>query len=215
MASQVVESFASRGERAAMYIFDERIQTLLLRARGLGLDLEKWLDKGILEIQQNDPAEFTPGELSQMIVNAVIERNVKLIVIDSLAGYIYAMPEENSLTLHLHELLSVLNQYGVTTLMVLTEHGPSSPPSHVRLDLSYLADSVLRFHSFEYDGEIRNAISVFKRRTGDHERALRELRFGSQGLNIGKVLRGFRGILSGTVEYRVGELPDAESVDRI
>ena len=200
MASQCVVAAAQRGERVAMYIFDERIQTLLERTKGLGLDLQGQIDAGQVEVQQVDPTELTPGEFSHAVHQAITQRGVRLVVIDSLAGYVHAMPNERLLTLHLHELLSYLNQEGVTVLLVMAQHGLPGTPRQAPFDLSYISDSVLLFHPFEYAGELRKAVSMYKRRGGRHEPTIHPLQFSPQGIQIGEPLRGFRGILSDSVE---------------
>ncbi|MBN2292216.1 MAG: AAA family ATPase [Pirellulales bacterium] len=214
MASQIVAAAAGRNERGAMFIFDERIQTLLDRAKGLGLDLEEQLGNGLVEVHQVDPAELTAGEFSQTVSRAVTERDVRLVVIDSLAGYLNAMPNERLLTLYLHELLSYLNHQGVTVLMVMTQHGLPGISRHTPFDLSYIADSVLLFQTFEYAGELHKAISVYKRRYGAHEPTLRELCFGAQGIQIGEPLRQFQGIVTGTPSYTGERLPDVRDHDQ-
>ena len=200
VACQFAEAAVRRGERAALYVFDERIQTMLRRARGLGLDLQGALDRGMLEVRQVDPAELTPGEFSHAIREAVAERGVRLVVIDSLTGYVHAMPDERLLTLHLHELLSYLGQQGVTVLLVMAQHGLPGTPRQAPFDLSYISDSVLLFHTFEYAGELRKAVSMYKRRGGAHEPTIHPLQFSPQGIQIGEPLRRFRGILSGSAE---------------
>lgn len=200
VASQIAVAGAQRGERTAIYVFDERIRTLMARARGLGLDLEEQVDRGLVELQQIDPAEMTPGEFSHLVHRAVRDRGVELVVIDSLAGYVHAMPDERLLSLHLHELLAFLSEHEVSTLMVMAQHGLGGIQRQAPFDLSYIADSVLLFHLFEHGGEIRKAVSVYKRRGGAHETSLRELRLGEDGIQIGDPLRGVPGILgSGAV----------------
>ncbi len=211
VASQFAVAAAERGERTAMYVFDERIQTLLGRARGLGLDLERHLERSTLEIQQIDPAELTVGQFSHTVSRATAERGIRLVILDSLAGYVHAMPSERSLALHLHELLSYLGQQGVTVLMVMAQHGLVGSARRTPFDLSYIADNVLLFHAFEYAGELRKAISVYKRRGGAHEAALRELQFGPEGIRIGEPLRKFHGILTGTPRYLGETLPDVRA----
>ncbi len=201
VASQLVTAAAQRGERAAMYIFDERLQTLLERSKGLGLDLQGQIEAGRIEVQQVDPAELTPGEFSHAVHEAIAERGVRLVVIDSLAGYVHAMPNERLLALHLHELLSYLSQQGVTVVLVMAQHGLPGTPRHAPFDLSYIADSVFLFHVFEHAGELRKAISVYKRRSGGHEPTLRPLEFGPKGISIGEPLRQFSGILTGTAHF--------------
>lgn len=210
LACQIAAASADRGEAAAMYIFDERVQILLARARSIGLELESRREKGLLEIRQVDPAELTPGEFSDAVRRAVLERGVKLVVIDSLAGYLSAMPEERWLSLYLHELLGFLGDHDVTPIMVMPQHGLPGTLRHAPFDLTYIADSVLLFHVFEFAGELRKAISVYKRRGGGHEGTLRELQFGSDGVTVGERLRHFQGITTGTPRFFGGNLPDAE-----
>ncbi len=196
VASQFAMAAAQRGERAAIYAFDERVQTMLQRAAGLGLDLQGQIDAGRVELQQIDPAELTPGQFSHAVHQAVVERGVRLVVLDSLAGYVHAMPNERLLTLHLHELLSYLSQQGVTVLLVMTQHGLPGTLRHAPFDVSYIADSVFLFHLFEHAGEVCKAISMYKRRSGGHESTLRAMQFGPQGISLGAPLREVRGILS-------------------
>ena len=204
VATQFATAAADRAERSAMYIFEERVQTLLQRANGLHLDLKMQIDRGLIEIRQIDPAEVTPGEFADDLCRAVTERGVRMVIIDSLAGYANAMPNERLLSLHLHELLSYLNQQGVTVLMVMTQHGLSGGPRYAPFDLSYISDSVLLFHTFEHAGELRKAISVYKRRGGAHESTLRELRLGPRGIHVGDPLRQFQGVFTGSPHF-VGE----------
>jgi len=214
VASQFALAAARRGERSAVYIFDERIQTLLRRAKGLGLNLEAEVERGLVELRQIDPAELSPGEFSHAVLRAIAERDVRMLVFDSLAGYLHAMPDERLLSVHLHELLSYLSQQAVTVLMVMTMHGLPGNPRHTPFDLSYISDSVLLFHAFEYAGEFRKAISVYKRRSGGHERTLRELQLGPQGIRIGEPLRQFHGILTGTPRFTGKGLPDVRDDDQ-
>lgn len=208
IACKYVAAAADRGEASAMYIFDERVQTLLSRMEGMGIDLEGYIDGGMVNIRQIDPAELTPGELSHSIRQDVAERGVRLVVIDSLAGYFQAMPNEQLLALHLHELLSYLSQQGVSILLVMTQHGFLSNQRYTPIDISYVSDSVLQFHLFEYAGELRRAISVYKRRSGNHERTIRELQFGPKGIMIGAPLTAFHGILTGIPRHNGGTLAD-------
>jgi circadian clock protein KaiC len=205
VATQFSVAAAGRGERVAMYIFDERLQTLLGRAAGLNLGLQEQMDAGRIEVQQVDPAELTPGEFSHAVHQAIAQRGVRTVVIDSLAGYVHAMPNERLLTLHLHELLSYLSQQGVTVLLVMAQHGLFGTSLHTPFDLSYISDSVLLFHWFEYAGELRKAISMYKRRSGGHEATLRPLQFGPQGISIGDPFRQYSGILTGTAHLRKEE----------
>jgi circadian clock protein KaiC len=199
IATQYVEAAAARGERSAMFVFDESIATLLERSAGLGMDIKALMDAGVVTIRQVDPAELGPGEFSYAVREAV-ESGVSLVVIDSLTGYMNAMPSERFLTLHLHELLMYLSQQGVTTLMIATQHGIIGPTQRPVVDTSYLADTVVLLRYFETFGEVRQVISVIKKRTGKHERTIRELRF-DKGLVVGRPLVEFRGVLSGSPEF--------------
>ncbi|MDY7109927.1 MAG: ATPase domain-containing protein [Planctomycetota bacterium] len=210
VAAQFAAAAAKAGERAAMYIFDERVQTLLTRTASLGLGLHEQVQGGRVEIQQVDPAELTAGEFAHRVHHAVGGRGVRLIVIDSLTGYMSAMPSEKFLALHLHELLSFLSQQGVTTILIMAQHGLDGMNRRAPVDLSYVSDSVLLFHLFEHAGELRKAVSVYKRRGGGHENKIRELQFGPEGIHIGRPLREFEGILTGTPHYTGSSLSDVD-----
>jgi circadian clock protein KaiC len=210
-ATQLAVAAAERGERAALFVFDERIQTTIRRARGLGVDLERHVDCGLIDLIQVDPAELTPGEFSWQVRRAVEKKGVKLVVIDSLVGYAHAMPNDRLLALHLHELLAFLSQLCVTTIVIMTQHGLPGTQRQAPFDVSYVADTVILFHLFEFAGEMRKAISVFKRRGGRHEASLRELSLGPEGISIGEPLRQFHGVLSGVPDYTGKSLPDVSS----
>jgi circadian clock protein KaiC len=177
------------------------LNTLLERSEKLCLQkpggIRSFLKERILHVQQIDPAELSPGAFAHEVRRAV-EAGAKVIVIDSLNGYLNAMPEERFLTTHLHELFAYLNQKGILTIIVVAQHGmlaSGSLPGDV--DVSYLADTVLLFRYFEARAEIKQAISVFKKRTGPHERSIRELIISESGFAIGEPLRRFRGIMTG------------------
>lgn len=196
LATHFAAAAAARGERAAAFIFDEGVNTYLHRAAGLGIDLRAEVEAGHLTVQQVDPAELSPGEFAHAVCEAV-ERSARLVVIDSLNGYLQAMPDERFLTAQMHELLTFLNQKGVVTLLVMAQHGflgsMSSP-----VDVSYLADTVVLLRYFEAAGAIRRAISVVKKRTGRHEDTIREMRLSaSRGVEVGEPLTAFRGVLTG------------------
>jgi circadian clock protein KaiC len=210
LGTQFAVAAAERGERAAIYVFDERIQTLLQRAAGVGIPLEDHVKSSAIQLRQIDPAELTPGEFTHLVRKAVSENDVRLVVIDSLNGYAYAMPEERFLTVHLHELSSYLNQQGVTTISVAARHGTSFMDERTPVDVSYIADIVLLFRHFEFGGEMHKALAVYKRRGGSHERSIRELHIGSEGLSLGPPLRQFRGILTGTPDFH-GEMLHGDS----
>jgi circadian clock protein KaiC len=198
LAMQYVDAAAQRGEHAIVYAFDESINTLLVRMKGLGFDLQPHLDSGLVRIQQVDPAELSPGEFGHLVRQAVEQEDAKVVVIDSLNGYLNAMPEERFLTIQLHELLTYLGQRGVVTMLVVAQHGLLGSGMQTPVDASYLADSVVLFRYFEARGRLRRAISVVKKRSGAHEDALRELKLTSQGLWVGEPLADYHGVLTGT-----------------
>jgi circadian clock protein KaiC len=205
IAMQFAVTAMRAGHKAAVYMFDEVLHTLVERVEKLCLGqeggLQAFMDKGLLHAQQVDPAEMTPGAFAHE-VRRVVDTGAKVIVIDSLNGYLNAMPEERFLTTHLHELFSYLNQKGVLTLFVVAQHGMlvgGNMPGDV--DVSYLADTVLLFRYFEANAEIRQALSIFKKRTGEHERALRQMLISAEGVEVGEPLREFRGVMTGVPQY--------------
>jgi circadian clock protein KaiC len=193
-------SAASRGHRVAMYAFDEGLGTLFARAAGLGIPLQGYVDEGRVSIQQIDPAEMSPGEFAQLVRDAVSNQKVDVIVIDSLNGYLNAMPDERFLVLQLHELLAYLNQVGALTILVLAQHGLVGQ-MQTPVDLSYLSDAIIMLRYFEAAGRVRRAISVVKKRSGTHEDTIREFQLTANGLKVGPPLTEFSGILSGTPRY--------------
>ena len=190
-----------RGENATYYLFDEGLATLLTRAAMLGMDLSPHIEAGRLIIMQIDPAELSPGEFVSLVRQAVEDRTSTFVAIDSLNAYLHAMPGEEFLILQMHELLSYLNQQGVTTLLVLGQHGVVGDV-RTNVDLSYLSDCILLFRFFEARGEVRGALSVVKSRVNAHERTIREVKFGAGGLRVGESLGDFEGVLSGLPAYR-------------
>jgi circadian clock protein KaiC len=200
LALQYVATACVRGERAAVYQFDERIGTLLTRAAKQGLGLQACIDDGSLLLRQIDPAEISPGEFTAMIRDEVERENVRLVVIDSLNGYQAAMPQEKQLVLQLHELLSYLNQQGVATLLLHVQQGLIGS-IEANLAVSYMADAVLLLRFFETAGRVRKAISVLKNRGGEHEDTIREFRIDHSGVRIGAPLTEFRGVLTGNPTY--------------
>lgn len=195
ITTQYAAAAADRGESVAVYLFDESPATWRIRAEGLGLEVGGHLESGRITLRQIDPAELAPGEFSRTVQEAV-QQGCRMVVIDSLNGYRHAMPEERFLTLHLHELLSYLNQQGVITFLVLAQHGLVGSDLESPIDLTYLSDNIILLRYFEAFGSVRQAISVVKKRTGDHERTVRELRLGP-GIRVGDTLREFHGVLSG------------------
>ena len=192
---------AGRGEAVAIFAFDEGLGTVFARSKGLGMPLQKHMDAGLVRVQQIDPAEMSPGEFTHRVRQCVEDAGVRVVVIDSLNGYMNAMPEERFLVLQMHELLSALNQLGVITILVLAQHGLMGP-MQTPLDLSYLSDAVLMLRYFEAEGRVRRAISIVKKRSGTHEDAIREFRLTAQGVKVGPPLTDFQGILSGVPNYR-------------
>ena len=190
-----------RGERAAFFIFDEVPSTLVVRGEGLGLNVHADVEAGRISIRHVDPAELAPGQFSHYVREAVDSFGASMIVIDSINGYQSAMPEEHFLSAHLHELLGYLAQANVITLLVMTQTGILGGSVESPVDLSYLADTVLLLRYFEAHSEIRQAISVVKRRTGRHERTIREMRISPGGLTLGEPLYQFHGIISGNLVY--------------
>ncbi|MBT2186129.1 circadian clock protein KaiC [Sphingobium sp. H33] len=200
-----VVAAVARGERAAMFIFDEEIGLLFSRAIGLGIDLQKMVADGNLVIEQVDAAELSPGEFSERVRNCVERHAVRTIVIDSLNGYQAAMPEENALVLHMHELLQYLNRQGATTFLTVAQHGLVGDMK-APVDVTYLADTVILLRYFEASGRVRRAMSVIKKRTGSHEDTIREFRIGHDGLRFGAPLVDFQGVLRGVPTF-TGEKP--------
>jgi circadian clock protein KaiC len=201
VAAQFASSAAERGEKAAVFVFDEIRETYIARAEGIGTRMERFLDKGLITIQQVDPAELTPGEFAHQVRSCVDDDGARVVVIDSLNGYLNAMPEERFLTIQMHELLTYLNQQGVVTIVIMAQHGFLGTSMSTPVDVSYLADTVMMLRYFEADGAIRRAISVIKKRTGLHESTIRELNISPGGLHVGDPLTGFRGVLTGVPLY--------------
>ena len=200
LASQYICAAASRGEKAAMFLFEETRPGVINRAASLGLDLNKHIEEGTVKIRQVDPAELQPGELAHLVREAVEEDGARILVIDSLNGYLNAVPEERFLLLHLHELLSYLSYHGVATILVFAQHGLlGSMQSSV--DVSYLADCVVLLRYFEAKGRIHKAISVVKKRSGPHETAIRAFGMSSKGLDLGDALESYHGVLTGIPRF--------------
>lgn len=189
---------AERGEHSAAFIFEETVNTLMGRAAGLGMDLAAHAGSGRIRIEHLDPAEVSPGEFVDMVRRAVEEHQVRSVLIDSLNGFLQAMPGEQYLALHLHELLTYLNNRGVLTLLVLAQMGLVGSAMQTPIDVSYLADNILVLRYFETSGQVRQAISMMKKRSGGHERSIRELKLGPERITVGAPVTDFQGILSGS-----------------
>lgn len=192
-----------RNECAAMFVFDEELGLLFERAKGLGIDIQSFVDSGHLVVEQVDAAELTPGELSERVRRCVEENDARTVVIDSLNGYQASMPGEQALILHMHELLQYLNRRGASTFLTVAQHGLVGDMK-TPVDVTYLADTVILLRYFEARGHVRRAISVIKKRTSAHEDTIREYKIGSNGIELGKPLLAFQGVLRGVPEL-VGE----------
>ena len=215
VSTRCILTSLERGERAAFYLFDEGLGTFFARSLALGMDLRPYADSGQFTVHHIDPAELAPGEFAQMLRDAVEQRRTDFIVIDSLNAYLQAMPGEQYLVLQMHELLSYLNQQGVTTLLVLGQHGMVGEVKS-DVDLSYLSDSTILMRFFESNGRLRRAITVIKNRAAEHALTIHELQLGRDGIRIGAALEGFDGVLSGLPSYRgstpmMALVPDADS----
>jgi circadian clock protein KaiC len=197
MSAQFAVAAADRGETAAMFTFDERVETLLRRSDGLGIGLRAYVESGRIIVRQIDPAELSPGEFVHIIRGCVEDQNASVIVIDSLNGYLNAMPDERFLVIQLHELLTYLGQHNVATLLISAHQGLIGANMKSPIDASYLADAVVMLRYYETRGEVRQAISVLKKRGGEHERSIRDFQLTNEGIKVGRPLSEFRGILTG------------------
>jgi circadian clock protein KaiC len=205
VALSIAYNAARQGQCADLYAFDEGTASIIERARGIGMEVGPLIASGVIALHQINPAEMSPSEFTALVCRGVTERNAPVVVIDSLNGYLQAMPQERFLALEIHQLLSYLNQQGVLTILVMAQHGlvgvVESP-----IDLSYLSDAVLLLRFFEAQGKVRKAISVMKKRVGTHEDTIREFRLTAQGLQVGEPLTDFQGIMSGIPTY-IGSHP--------
>src|SRR6185369_16578081 len=197
VAARYAAAAADRGETAVIFTFDETLTTFLHRSAGLGMDIASKVQAGKIHLFQVDPAEIAPGQFVNQVRKLIEEKRTSLFVIDSLNGFLNAMPGEAFLMLQLHELLSYLNQQGVTTLFTIAQHGFLGSAMATPVDVSYLADTVLLFRYYEVHGELRQAISVLKKRSGKHERAIRALSFSGGTLRVGAALTEFQGVMTG------------------
>jgi circadian clock protein KaiC len=204
LSAQYACAASQRGDHVAFYLFDERLGTFVDRAERLGMPFQDRVREGAIHLRQIDPAEVSPGEFAHAVVGTVERENTRMVVIDSLNGYINAMPDERLLDIRLHELLSYLAQRGVTTVMTLAQHGMFASPAGSQAEISYLADSLLSLRFFEAYGQVRKAISVLKKRSGHHEHSIREFQITDHGVRVGEPLHAFQGVLTGVPDY-VGE----------
>ncbi len=207
LCSQYLLAALNRGEAVVNVLFEESREGFLQRAGGMGMDFGPHLASGLLDLRQFDPAELSPGEFAHYVQEAVEQRHVRIVVIDSVNGYLNAMPSEKFLLIQMHELLMYLGRQGVLTILVMAQHGMTGTNMQTPVDVSFLADTVILLRYFEAMGEVRQAISVVKKRRSGHERTIRELRLTSQGIKIGQPLREFQGVLTGVPQYRGPEGP--------
>ena len=201
LSTQYACAATERGDRVRFYLFDERLNSFLLRNQSLGIDLEQAIGDGRLKLRQIEPTEMSPGEFANDVARAIEDEDVRLIVIDSINGYMKSMPEERLLSIQVHELLSFLSNRRVTCIMTLVQQGVFGNPVDEAAEISYLADSVLLLRYFEVLGSVRQALSVVKKRSGNHERTIRECRVTRGGLSVGEPLTEFQGVLTGVPQY--------------
>jgi circadian clock protein KaiC len=206
IATEIAVAAAARGERVAAYLFDEGLDTYRRRAKGLGADVEPFIASGHIALTQVDPAELSPGEFASQIRVAVDRDDASVVVVDSLNGYVNSMPEERFLLAQLHELFMFLRQRSVVAISVVAQHGMVGA-MQTPIDLSYLADNVILLRFFEAAGQVRQAISVLKKRAGSHEKTIRELRLQPSGVALGKPLTEFQGVLTGMPNFISGGAP--------
>ena len=210
LASHYAYAAAERGERSIFFLFDERPETFIHRTEGIGMNIRPHLDSGMITLREIDTGEVSPGEFADLVRSQVQERAVRMVVIDSLTGYMSAMPDERMLITQMHELLTYLSSQTVLSILIVAQHGVLGPTLGGPVDVSYLADTVLLLRHFEADGAIRRAISVFKKRYGGHGHGIREFQITPNGMEVGEPLTGFRGVLSGSPSF---EGPDATLMD--
>ena len=201
LSGQYAAAAAERGERAVVFTFDESEETFVMRSEGVGMRMRDKVAAGSVRVVQVDPGELAPGEFVHMVRQAVERDGARVVVIDSLNGYLNATPDERFLIVQLHELLAYLGSRGVCTLLIVAQHGLMGHGMEAPLDASYLADSVIMLRYFEHDGHVRKAISVVKKRTGPHEQTIREFEIMPGRIRVGEPLAGFRGVLTGVPEY--------------
>jgi len=201
LAAQFLVQACGEKARAKYFLFDERPETLLMRSGMLSIGLEGAIKNGLVSLQQVDPAEMSPGEFSDLVLSAVEREKVRVVVIDSINGFLNAMPDEKDLILQLHELLTYLGQRGVATMIILGQQGMVGSEMRVPVDVSYLSDTIILLRYFESAGVIRKAISVVKQRTGNPELTIREFGIDQSGLRIGEPLKEFEGVLTGTPRF--------------
>ena len=202
IASLFANNFAKQGGKVAIFLFDELLSTFLRRSKGLGMKIEQFLEQDLIRCQEISLSNISPGKFADSVRHEVVDWGADIVIIDTLTGYLNSMPDSKKLVAQMHELLNYLSRRGVLSFLVVAQHGVVAPNLDMPIDISYLADTVLLLRHFEADGTLRQAISVYKKRYGNHERRIRELRFGSGSIEIGKPLNQFSGILSGSPAYQ-------------
>jgi circadian clock protein KaiC len=211
LASHYAFAAARRGERSIFFLFDERPETFIHRSAGIGMDLRPHLEAGRIVLHEVDTGSVSPGEFAETVRVEVQERGARLVVIDSLTGYMSAMPDERMLITQMHELLTYLSSQAVLSILIVAQHGVLGPTVGAPVDVSYLADTVMLMRYFEAQGSIRKAISVVKKRTGHHEGTIRELRMSQKGISLSEPLVNFEGVLTGVPKYLGGELAKVQA----
>lgn len=209
LATQFLCAAADRGEPVSTYIFEENLDTFVDRSTGMGMPVRAHLESGLLQVEQVDPAERSPGEFAHRVCEAVERHGSRMIVIDSLNGYLSSMPNEQFLLIQMHELLAWLAQKNIVTIVVMAQHGLMGKMD-APIEVSYLADTLVLFRYFEAKGKVRQAVSVLKKRKSAHERTIRELRFSDKGIWIGDPLRQFSGVLTGVPRLEKNQEDDRE-----
>ncbi len=202
LAIQFAVAAAERGEKVMACLFEESRKVALARSKSIDTPLQKYVDEGVIELRQLDPGELAPGQFIEMIIKAVENDDVKMVLIDSMNGYLQAMPDVKFLSIQLHELLTFLSHRGVVTLLTVAQQGIMGASMTAPVELTYLADTVVLLRYFEQEGEIRKAISVLKKRIGMHETTIRQMQMDGKGIQVGEPLREFDGVLTGTPQYR-------------
>ena len=200
LASQYAASGVTQ-TNAAIFLFDERASTFVTRCDALGMRLSERVAAGDVTLEQIEPGEMSPGEFSHRVVTAVTQNDARVVVIDSLNGYLNAIPQVEAPLVRMHELLSFLNERGVATIIIVAQHGVVGSRMTTPLDVSYLADTVVLLRFFESRGLVRRALSVMKKRSGMHEATIRELQIGPGSVNVGRALSDFQGVLTGVPHY--------------
>ena len=210
IAAQFATAAAARGEKSALFVFDENLHTFIRRTEALGMAMRNHIASGMIKVRHVDAAAIAPGEMADSLRRSVVEDGVRMVLIDSLNGYLQAMPEERFLTLQLHEILSYLNQQGVVSLLLMAQHGVIGE-AKTPVDLTYIADTVLLLRFYEKEGALRKAISVVKKRSGPHEETIRELTLAGGRLRIGPVLKDYQGAARGLPDLKAGKRTDRDA----